>query len=148
MRVTNLKTFLGGADQDVGLELIRGERRIIPFNLQDSSGDPINLTGATFTATGKYYRATVTTTRTSITFSNFTEDTNISNVVIAISATSDLTEGKINLTIPETLATESQVADADATSNILVCVIYPTINLGSTSNIFKIRIAVVIRYAP
>ena len=148
MRVTNLKSFLGGADQDVGLELIRGERRIMPFNLRDSNNNPINLTGATFTATGKYYRATITTTKTSITFSNFSEETAISDVTIPISATSDLTQGRINLTIPETLATESQVADADATSNILVCVIFPTINLGNNRNIFKIRIAVVLRYAP
>ena len=68
MRVTNLKSFLGGADQDVGLELIRGERRIMPFNLRDSNNNPVNLTGATFTATGKYYRATITTTNKGVVY--------------------------------------------------------------------------------
>lgn len=149
MQVTNVNEFLGGADQVVGFELLRGERRRQPLRMENSSGTPINFTGATLSATAQFKTGTIATTKKTITITNFADpNPAIANRTLTITPDTDLTQGRATLTIPEDLATASQVAPAGATDNVLMAIVYVTYNLGNTRDIVIHRLLIVIRYAP
>ena len=148
MRVTGLKQFLGGADQSIAREILRGEKRIIPLTVRYKNGTPVNFTNATLSAIVEFYRASIEIGNSRANITNLTRETTINDRTLTLTPNSDPTTGKSTLIIPEDLATKEQVAPADSDTNVLVAIFYITYNLGANRNILKHRLLIIIRYAP
>ena len=153
--VTQIKNFLGGADNVALIEILNGERIIAEIDITDENDNAINLTNATITAEVEFHRASLSTSQngTTINQNTLTREVDsgnnpVANKTLTFSATSEQrTEGKGTITIPEDLAGSLALAPAGSNTNVLIGIIYVSFNLGANQNINKNRIIVVIRHA-
>lgn len=153
--VTQIKGFLGGADNVYLLEILKGERVIMEIDTTDENNNIINLTNATLGAQTEFYRGNVissqngtTVDRSTLTRELDTDNNPVANKTLTFEATSSQRlEGKGTLTIPEDLAGSLTPAPAGSNTNVLIGIIYVSFNFGSNQNLSKNRIIVVIRHS-
>jgi len=70
MRISNIRHFLGGADQVIAREVLQGNQ----FLLNVSGDEDLDYATATFTLATELFTADVTDGRSSITINSLTKD--------------------------------------------------------------------------
>ena len=110
MRISNIRHFLGGADQVIAREVLQGNQ----FLLNISGDENLDYSTATFTLATELFTADVTDGRSSITINSLTKDAN-ANVKTYTKAEliRNATTGSFDIKVPSTL-----LSDFDNGSNI------------------------------
>ena len=110
MRISNIRHFLGGADQVIAREVLQGNQ----FLLNVSGDEDLDYATATFTLATELFTADVTDGRSSITINSLTKDAN-ANVKTYTKAEliRNATTGSFDIKVPSTL-----LSDFDNGSNI------------------------------
>ena len=110
MRISNIRHFLGGADQVIAREVLQGNQ----FLLNISGDENLDYSTATFTLATELFTADVTDGRSSITINSLTKDAN-ANVKTYTKAEliRNATQGSFDIKVPSTL-----LSDFDNGSNI------------------------------
>ena len=149
MRISNIRHFLGGADQVIAREVLQGNQ----FLLNVSGDENIDYsTAATFTLATELFTADVTEGRSSITINSLTKDPNAT--VVNYNSTSLIrneTQGSFDLKVPNTLLSDFNNgghvfnASPDTTSPYIVAM---KLQWANGEEIKSIRFLFVIRYQP
>ena len=105
MRISNIKEFLGGADNVYARELLRGEQIIYDGIIQDSDGNPIDITSYQLSAVAQFYRGNVTITGgrsgETATITNFAPfDPAKADVPLTVTKANDPSTGRFTVLIP------------------------------------------------
>ena len=156
MRVSGIAQYLGGADNVNAISLIRGEQINYQGVVREQAeapavGNPIDIAAFTISAVAEFYTADVAITgsgRTATaTISGFASSTK-ADATLTVTKATDTSTGAFTITIPQDLAVDSDTADLDATTGVLVAVIYITYNDGGNpATIRKSRVLAFIRHS-
>ena len=148
MRISNIRHFLGGADQVIAREVLQGNQ----FLLNVSGDEDLDYSTATFTLATELFTADVTDGRSSITINSLTKN-NHANVKSY--ASTDLirnaTQGSFDLKVPSTLLSDFDNgghvfnASPDTASPYIVAM---KLQWTNGEEIKSIRFLFVIRYQP
>ena len=148
MRISNIRHFLGGADQVIAREVLQGNQ----FLLNVSGDEDLDYSTATFTLATELFTADVTDGRSSITINSLTKDAN-ANVKSYTSADliRNATQGSFDLKVPSTLLSDfdhgghTHTASPDTASPYIVAM---KLQWTNGEEIKSIRFLFVIRYQP
>ena len=148
MRISNIRHFLGGADQVIAREVLQGNQ----FLLNVSGDEDLDYSTATFTLATELFTADVTDGRSSITINSLTKDAN-SNVQSYTSTDliRNATQGSFDLKVPSTLLSDfdhgghTHTASPDTASPYIVAM---KLQWTNGEEIKSIRFLFVIRYQP
>ena len=148
MRISNIRHFLGGADQVIAREVLQGNQ----FLLNVSGDEDLDYATATFTLATELFTADVTDGRSSITINSLTKDAN-ANVQSYTSADliRNTTQGSFDLKVPSTLLSDFDhgghvhTASPDTASPYIVAM---KLQWTNGEEIKSIRFLFVIRYQP
>ena len=148
MRISNIRHFLGGADQVIAREVLQGNQ----FLLNVSGDENLDYSTATFTLATELFTADVTDGRSSITINSLTKDAN-ANVQSYTSADliRNTTQGSFDLKVPSTLLSDFDhgghvhTASPDTASPYIVAM---KLQWTNGEEIKSIRFLFVIRYQP
>ena len=148
MRISNIRHFLGGADQVIAREVLQGNQ----FLLNVSGDEDLDYSTATFTLATELFTADVTDGRSSITINSLTKDAN-ANVQSYTSADliRNTTQGSFDLKVPSTLLSDFDhgghvhTASPDTASPYIVAM---KLQWTNGEEIKSIRFLFVIRYQP
>ena len=148
MRISNIRHFLGGADQVIAREVLQGNQ----FLLNVSGDEDLDYATATFTLATELFTADVTDGRSSITINSLTKDAN-ANVQSYTSADliRNTTQGSFDLKVPSTLLSDFDNgghifnASPDTASPYIVAM---KLQWTNGEEIKSIRFLFVIRYQP
>ena len=148
MRISNIRHFLGGADQVIAREVLQGNQ----FLLNVSGDEDLDYSTATFTLATELFTADVTDGRSSITINSLTKDAN-ANVQSYTSADliRNTTQGSFDLKVPSTLLSDFDNgghvfnASPDTASPYIVAM---KLQWTNGEEIKSIRFLFVIRYQP
>lgn len=148
MRISNIRHFLGGADQVIAREVLQGNQ----FLLNVSGDEDLDYSTATFTLATELFTADVTDGRSSITINSLTKDAN-SNVKSYTSTDliRNATQGSFDLKVPSTLLSDFDNganiynASPDTASPYIVAM---KLQWTNGEEIKSIRFLFVIRYQP
>jgi len=148
MRISNIRHFLGGADQVIAREVLQGNQ----FLLNVSGDENLDYSTATFTLATELFTADVTDARSSITINSLTKDAN-SNVQTYTQADliRNATQGAFDLKVPSTLLSDFNngghvhTASPDTASPYIVAM---KLQWTNGEEIKSIRFLFVIRYQP
>lgn len=148
MRISNIKHFLGGADQVIAREVLQGNQ----FLLNVSGDEDLDYSTATFTLATELFTADVTEARSSITINSLTKHANAN---VQSYTSTDLirnaTQGSFDLKVPSTLLSDFDhgghihTASPDTTSPYIVAM---KLQWTNGEEIKSIRFLFVIRYQP
>ena len=148
MRISNIKHFLGGADQVIAREVLQGNQ----FLLNVSGDEDLDYSTATFTLATELFTADVTDGRSSITINSLTKDANAN---VKSYTSTDLirnaTQGSFDLKVPSTLLSDFDNganiynASPDTASPYIVAM---KLQWTNGEEIKSIRFLFVIRYQP
>ena len=148
MRISNIRHFLGGADQVIAREVLQGNQ----FLLNISGDENLDYSTATFTLATELFTADVTDGRSSITINSLTKDAN-ANVQSYTSADliRNTTQGAFDIKVPSTLLSDFNNgghvfnASPDTASPYIVAM---KLQWTNGEEIKSIRFLFVIRYQP
>lgn len=148
MRISNIRHFLGGADQVIAREVLQGNQ----FLLNVSGDEDLDYSTATFTLATELFTADVTDGRSSITINSLTKDAN-ANVTNYSSSSliRNATQGSFDLKVPNTLLSDFNNganiynASPDTASPYIVAM---KLQWTNGEEIKSIRFLFVIRYQP
>jgi len=148
MRISNIRHFLGGADQVIAREVLQGNQ----FLLNVSGDEDLDYATATFTLATELFTADVTDGRSSITINSLTKDANAN---VKSYTSTDLirnaTQGSFDLKVPSTLLSDFDNgghvfnASPDTASPYIVAM---KLQWTNGEEIKSIRFLFVIRYQP
>lgn len=148
MRISNIRHFLGGADQVIAREVLQGNQ----FLLNVSGDEDLDYSTATFTLATELFTADVTDGRSSITINSLTKNANAN---VKSYASTDLirnaTQGSFDLKVPSTLLSDFDNgghvfnASPDTASPYIVAM---KLQWTNGEEIKSIRFLFVIRYQP
>ena len=148
MRISNIKHFLGGADQVIAREVLQGNQ----FLLNVSGDEDLDYSTATFTLATELFTADVTEARSSITINSLTKHNNAN---VQSYTSTDLirnaTQGSFDLKVPSTLLSDFDhgghihTASPDTASPYIVAM---KLQWTNGEEIKSIRFLFVIRYQP
>ena len=148
MRISNIRHFLGGADQVIAREVLQGNQ----FLLNVSGDEDLDYSTATFTLATELFTADVTDGRSSITINSLTKDANAN---VKSYTSTDLirnaTQGSFDLKVPSTLLSDFDNgghifnASPDTASPYIVAM---KLQWTNGEEIKSIRFLFVIRYQP
>ena len=148
MRISNIRHFLGGADQVIAREVLQGNQ----FLLNVSGDEDLDYSTATFTLATELFTADVTDGRSSITINSLTKN---ANATVQTYAGADLirnaTQGSFDLKVPSTLLSDFDNgghvfnASPDTASPYIVAM---KLQWTNGEEIKSIRFLFVIRYQP
>ena len=148
MRISNIRHFLGGADQVIAREVLQGNQ----FLLNISGDENLDYSTATFTLATELFTADVTDGRSSITINSLTKD---ANATVQSYTSADLirntTQGSFDLKVPSTLLSDFNNgghifnASPDTASPYIVAM---KLQWTNGEEIKSIRFLFVIRYQP
>tara|TARA_R100000541_G_scaffold7609_1_gene15233 strand:- start:32 stop:481 length:450 start_codon:yes stop_codon:yes gene_type:complete len=148
MRISNIRHFLGGADQVIAREVLQGNQ----FLLNVSGDEDLDYSTATFTLATELFTADVTDGRSSITINSLTKAAN-ANVTSYNSSSliRNATQGSFDLKVPNTLLSDFDNgghvfnASPDTASPYIVAM---KLQWTNGEEIKSIRFLFVIRYQP
>ncbi len=148
MRISNIRHFLGGADQVIAREVLQGNQ----FLLNVSGDENLDYSTATFTLATELFTADVTDGRSSITINSLTKDAN-ANVQTYTKADliRNATQGSFDIKVPSTLLSDFDhgghvhTASPDTASPYIVAM---KLQWTNGEEIKSIRFLFVIRYQP
>ena len=148
MRISNIRHFLGGADQVIAREVVQGNQ----FLLNISGDENLDYSTATFTLATELFTADVTDGRSSITINSLTKN-NHADVKSYTSADliRNATQGSFDLKVPSTLLSDFDNgghvfnASPDTASPYIVAM---KLQWTNGEEIKSIRFLFVIRYQP
>ena len=148
MRISNIRHFLGGADQVIAREVLQGNQ----FLLNISGDENLDYSTATFTLATELFTADVTDGRSSITINSLTKNANAN---VKSYTSTDLirnaTQGSFDIKVPSTLLSDFDNgghvfnASPDTTSPYIVAM---KLQWTNGEEIKSIRFLFVIRYQP
>ena len=148
MRISNIRHFLGGADQVIAREVLQGNQ----FLLNISGDENLDYSTATFTLATELFTADVTDGRSSITINSLTKDV---NAPVKSYTSTDLirnaTQGSFDIKVPSTLLSDFDNgghvfnASPDTASPYIVAM---KLQWTNGEEIKSIRFLFVIRYQP
>ena len=148
MRISNIRHFLGGADQVIAREVLQGNQ----FLLNVSGDEDLDYSTATFTLATELFTADVTDGRSSITINSLTKN---ANATVQSYTSADLirntTQGSFDLKVPSTLLSDFNNgghifnASPDTASPYIVAM---KLQWTNGEEIKSIRFLFVIRYQP
>ena len=148
MRISNIRHFLGGADQVIAREVLQGNQ----FLLNVSGDENLDYSTATFTLATELFTADVTDGRSSITINSLAKDANAN---VQSYTSTDLirnaTQGSFDLKVPSTLLSDFDhgghvhTASPDTASPYIVAM---KLQWTNGEEIKSIRFLFVIRYQP
>jgi|TARA_B110000495_G_scaffold196723_1_gene205966 hypothetical protein len=148
MRISNIRHFLGGADQVIAREVLQGNQ----FLLNVSGDEDLDYSTATFTLATELFTADVTDGRSSITINSLTKNANAN---VKSYTSTDLirnaTQGSFDLKVPSTLLSDFDNgghvfnASPDTASPYIVAM---KLQWTNGEEIKSIRFLFVIRYQP
>ena len=148
MRISNIRHFLGGADQVIAREVLQGNQ----FLLNVSGDEDLDYSTATFTLATELFTADVTDGRSSITINSLTKNANAN---VKSYTSTDLirnaTQGSFDLKVPSTLLSDfdhgghTHTASPDTASPYIVAM---KLQWTNGEEIKSIRFLFVIRYQP
>lgn len=148
MRISNIRHFLGGADQVIAREVLQGNQ----FLLNVSGDEDLDYSTATFTLATELFTADVTEGRSSITINSLTKNANAN---VKSYTSTDLirnaTQGSFDLKVPSTLLSDFDNgghvfnASPDTASPYIVAM---KLQWTNGEEIKSIRFLFVIRYQP
>ena len=148
MRISNIRHFLGGADQVIAREVLQGNQ----FLLNVSGDEDLDYSTATFTLATELFTADVTDGRSSITINSLAKDANAN---VQSYTSTDLirnaTQGSFDLKVPSTLLSDfdhgghTHTASPDTASPYIVAM---KLQWTNGEEIKSIRFLFVIRYQP
>ena len=148
MRISNIRHFLGGADQVIAREVLQGNQ----FLLNISGDENLDYSTATFTLATELFTADVTDGRSSITINSLTKNANAN---VKSYTSTDLirnaTQGSFDLKVPSTLLSDFDNgghvfnASPDTASPFIVAM---KLQWTNGEEIKSIRFLFVIRYQP
>lgn len=148
MRISNIRHFLGGADQVIAREVLQGNQ----FLLNVSGDENLDYSTATFTLATELFTADVTDGRSSITINSLTKNANAN---VKSYTSTDLirnaTQGSFDLKVPSTLLSDFNNgghvfnASPDTASPYIVAM---KLQWTNGEEIKSIRFLFVIRYQP
>ena len=148
MRISNIRHFLGGADQVIAREVLQGNQ----FLLNVSGDEDLDYSTATFTLATELFTADVTDGRSSITINSLTKDANATVQTYAGAALiRNTTQGSFDLKVPSTLLSDFNNgghvfnASPDTASPYIVAM---KLQWTNGEEIKSIRFLFVIRYQP
>lgn len=148
MRISNIRHFLGGADQVIAREVLQGNQ----FLLNISGDENLDYSSATFTLATELFTADVTDGRSSITINSLTKDANATVQTYAGAALiRNTTQGSFDLKVPSTLLSDFNNggnvfnASPDTVSPYIVAM---KLQWTNGEEIKSIRFLFVIRYQP
>ena len=148
MRISNIRHFLGGADQVIAREVLQGNQ----FLLNISGDENLDYSTATFTLATELFTADVTDGRSSITINSLTKDINAPVQTYAGAALiRNTTQGSFDLKVPSTLLSDFNNggnvfnASPDTVSPYIVAM---KLQWTNGEEIKSIRFLFVIRYQP
>ena len=155
MRISNISQYLGGANNVKAISLIRGEQINYRGTVTDQStpANPINISGFTISAVAEFYTADVTIagsgSSATATLANFQASSKAdATLTVTVDSDQSANTGQFTVTIPTDLALDTDTADLDAQTGVLLAVIYLTYNDGGTpATIRKSRIVAIIRHS-
>jgi len=148
MRISNIRHFLGGADQVIAREVLQGNQ----FLLNISGDENLDYSTATFTLATELFTADVTDGRSSITINSLTKN---ANATVQSYTSADLirntTQGAFDIKVPSTLLSDFNNgghvfnASPDTASPYIVAM---KLQWTNGEEIKSIRFLFVIRYQP
>ena len=148
MRISNIRHFLGGADQVIAREVLQGNQ----FLLNISGDENLDYSTATFTLATELFTADVTDGRSSITINSLTKNANAN---VKSYTSTDLirnaTQGSFDIKVPSTLLSDFNNggnvfnASPDTASPYIVAM---KLQWTNGEEIKSIRFLFVIRYQP
>ena len=148
MRISNIRHFLGGADQVIAREVLQGNQ----FLLNVSGDEDLDYSTATFTLATELFTADVTDGRSSITINSLTKNANAN---VKSYTSTDLirnaTQGSFDIKVPSTLLSDFNNggnvfnASPDTVSPYIVAM---KLQWTNGEEIKSIRFLFVIRYQP
>ena len=148
MRISNIRHFLGGADQVIAREVLQGNQ----FLLNISGDENLDYSTATFTLATELFTADVTEGRSSITINSLTKNANAN---VKSYTSTDLirnaTQGSFDIKVPSTLLSDFDNgghvfnASPDTASPYIVAM---KLQWTNGEEIKSIRFLFVIRYQP
>jgi hypothetical protein len=148
MRISNIRHFLGGADQVIAREVLQGNQ----FLLNVSGDEDLDYSTATFTLATELFTADVTDGRSSITINSLTKNANAN---VKSYTSTDLirnaTQGSFDIKVPSTLLSDFDNgghifnASPDTASPYIVAM---KLQWTNGEEIKSIRFLFVIRYQP
>ena len=148
MRISNIRHFLGGADQVIAREVLQGNQ----FLLNVSGDEDLDYATATFTLATELFTADVTDGRSSITINSLTKNANAN---VKSYTSTDLirnaTQGSFDIKVPSTLLSDFDNggnvfnASPDTSSPYIVAM---KLQWTNGEEIKSIRFLFVIRYQP
>ena len=148
MRISNIRHFLGGADQVIAREVLQGNQ----FLLNVSGDEDLDYSTATFTLATELFTADVTDGRSSISINSLTKDANAN---VKSYTSTDLirnaTQGSFDIKVPSTLLSDFDNgghifnASPDTASPYIVAM---KLQWTNGEEIKSIRFLFVIRYQP
>jgi len=148
MRISNIRHFLGGADQVIAREVLQGNQ----FLLNVSGDENLDYSTATFTLATELFTADVTDGRSSITINSLTKNANAN--VKSYTSTAlirNATQGSFDIKVPSTLLSDFDNgghifnASPDTASPYTVAM---KLQWTNGEEIKSIRFLFVIRYQP
>ncbi len=148
MRISNIRHFLGGADQVIAREVLQGNQ----FLLNVSGDENLDYSTATFTLATELFTADVTDGRSSITINSLTKNANAN--VKSYTSTAlirNATQGSFDIKVPSTLLSDFDNgghifnASPDTASPYIVAM---KLQWTNGEEIKSIRFLFVIRYQP
>ncbi len=150
MRISNIRHFLGGADQVIAREVLQGNQ----FLLNVSGDEDLDYSdvGTTFSIATELFTADVTDGRSSITINSLAKDAN-ANVQTYTKADliRNATQGSFDIKVPSTLLSDfdhgghTHTASPDTASPYIVAM---KLQWTNGEEIKSIRFLFVIRYQP
>jgi hypothetical protein len=148
MRISNIRHFLGGADQVIAREVLQGNQ----FLLNISGDENLDYSTATFTLATELFTADVTDGRSSITINSLTKDFNAPvQTYTGAALIRNTTQGSFDLKVPSTLLSDFNNggnvfnASPDTVSPYIVAM---KLQWTNGEEIKSIRFLFVIRYQP
>ena len=148
MRISNIRHFLGGADQVIAREVLQGNQ----FLLNVSGDEDLDYSTATFTLATELFTADVTDGRSSITINSLTKN---AHADVKSYTSADLirntTQGAFDIKVPSTLLSDFNNgghvfnASPDTASPYIVAM---KLQWTNGEEIKSIRFLFVIRYQP
>ena len=150
MRISNIRHFLGGADQVIAREVLQGNQFLL--NISGDENLDYSDVGTTFSIATELFTADVTDGRSSITINSLTKD---ANATVQSYTSADLirntTQGSFDLKVPSTLLSDFNNgghifnASPDTASPYIVAM---KLQWTNGEEIKSIRFLFVIRYQP
>ena len=150
MRISNIRHFLGGADQVIAREVLQGNQFLL--NISGDENLDYSDVGTTFSIATELFTADVTDGRSSITINSLTKDAN-ANVQTYTKADliRNATQGSFDIKVPSTLLSDFDhgghvhTASPDTASPYIVAM---KLQWTNGEEIKSIRFLFVIRYQP